>query len=183
MMRKPTDDIANWRLQQENTSKPFPYVFPQMPPRFRRCCAFAKAVFLIQWGCFAAFGVCSMVLFIPVVIWGRGMGMSAMIENKPFLAFFIVVAAISLPIFFAAVPFGFTPKLFWRCPCCGHPFPYYVPKRGDNLKEKECLRNIEWRHIKYAKLKFCPLIIPSVCPECRCKFFEMDDDLQNARNN
>lgn len=96
MMRKPTDDIANWRLQQENTSKPFPYVFPQMPPRFRRCCAFAKAVFLIQWGCFAAFGVCSMVLFIPVVIWGKDMGMSAMIENKLFLAFFIVVAAISL---------------------------------------------------------------------------------------
>ena len=76
MMRKPTDDIANWRLQQENTSKPFPYVFPQMPPRFRRCCALAKAVFLIQWGCFAAFGVCSMVLFIPVVIWGRNMDAS-----------------------------------------------------------------------------------------------------------
>ena len=90
MMRKPTDDIANWRLQQENTSKPFPYVFPQMPPRFRRCCAFAKAVFLIQWGCFAASCVCSMVLFIPVVIWGRNMGLGAMIENKPFLAFFIV---------------------------------------------------------------------------------------------
>ena len=99
MMRKPTDDIANWRLQQENTSKPFPYVFPQMPPRFRRCCAFAKAVFLIQWGCFAASCVCSMELFIPVVIWGRNMGMSAMIENRPFLAFFIVVAAISLLIF------------------------------------------------------------------------------------
>ena len=148
-----------------------------MPPRFRRCCALAKAVFLIQWGCFAVSCVCSMVLFIPVVIWGRNMGMSAMIENRPFLAFFIVVAAISLLIFFAAVPFGFTPKLFWRCPCCGHPFPYYVPTRGDNLKEKECLRNIEWRHIKYVKLKFCPLIIPSVCPECKCKFFEMADDL------
>ena len=98
-MRRPTGDITNWRLQQENTSKPFPYVFPQMPPRFRRCCAFAKAVFLIQWGCFAAFCVCSMVLFIPVVIWGRNMRMSAMIKNRPFLAFFIVVAAISLLIF------------------------------------------------------------------------------------
>lgn len=98
-MKRPTDDIANWRLQQENTSKPFPYVFPQMPPRFRRCCAFAKAVFLIQWGCFAVSCVCSMVLFILVVIWGRNMGLSAMIENRPFLAFFIMVAAISLLIF------------------------------------------------------------------------------------
>lgn len=62
-------------------------------------------------------------------------------------------------------------------------FPYYAPIRRNNLKEKECLRNIEGRHIKYAKLKFCPLIIPSVCPECRCKFFEMDDDLQNAGKN
>ncbi len=26
-------------------------------------------------------------------------------------------------------------------------------------------------------------MIPSVCPECRCKFFEMDDDLQNARKD
>ena len=38
-MRKPMDDMA----------KPFPYVFPQMLPRFRRCRAFAKAVFLMQW--------------------------------------------------------------------------------------------------------------------------------------
>ena len=81
------------------------------------------------------------------------------------------------PDFFVAVPFGFTQKLFWRCPCCGHPFPYYVPTRGDNLKEKEYLRSIEGQHIKYAKLKFCPLIIPSLCPECKCKFFEMADDL------
>lgn len=99
------------------------------------------------------------------------------------LKYFIVVAAISLLIFFADVPFGFTPKLFWRCPCCGHPFPYYVPIRRNNLKEKECLRNIEGRHIKYVKLKFCPLIIPSVCPECKCKFFEMADNLQNAGKN
>ena len=37
IMKKATDDIANWRLQHENMSKPFPCVFPQMPPRFRRC--------------------------------------------------------------------------------------------------------------------------------------------------
>jgi len=78
-----------------------------------------------------------------------------------------------------ATPLKFTPKLFWRCPCCGHPFPYYVLKRGGNdLKEKECFFTIKGQHIKYAKLKFCPLIIPSVCPECKCKFFEMTGDEQ-----
>ena len=120
--------------------------------------------------------ICGMVLFIPVVIWGRNMEMSVMTENEPFLAFFIAAYAMSLLIFFAAVPPGFTPRLFWRCPCCGHPFPYYVPTRGDNLKEKECLLDIKGQHIRYAKLKFCPLILPSVCPECKCRFFDMADD-------
>ena len=171
-MKKADDDFSNWRLQQENMSKPFPYVFPQMPLRFRRCCTFMKTVFLIQWICFAAFCICSIVLFIPVVISGKNMEISA-IENKPLLTFFIVAAAISLSITFIAVPFGFTPKLFWRCPCCGQPFPYYVSTRGDNLKEKECLLIIKRQHIKYAKLKFCPLIIPSACPECNRRFFEI----------
>ena len=175
-MKKETDDIARWRLQHKNMSKSFPYVFPKMPPRFRRCCAFMRTVFLIQWGCFALFCICSMVLFIPVAILDKNIEWSAMIENKPFLAFFIVAAAISLLISFAAIPFGFTPKFFWRCPCCGHPFPYYVPTRGDNLKEKECLLDIKGQHIRYAKLKFCPLILPSVCPECKCRFFDMADD-------
>ena len=173
IMKKVTDDFLSWQVQQENISKPFPYVFPQMPPRFRRCCTFMKTIFLMQGVCFAVFCICGMMLFIPTVIWNKNMEISAIIENKPFLAFFIVAVALSLPIFFVAVLFGFTPKLFWRCPCCRHPFPYYVPTRGDNLKEKECLLTIKGQHIKYAKLKFCPLIIPSVCPECKCKFFEM----------
>ena len=175
-MKRAADDFSSWRLQQENMSKPFPYLFPQMPPRFRRCCAFMKAVFLIQWGCFATFCTCSIVLFVPVVIGGKNMEMGAMIESKPFLAFFIVAAAVSLPIFFAAIPFGFTPKAFWRCPCCGQPFPYYAPTRGDSLKRKECLQTMKEHHIKYAKVRFCPLILPSVCPECKCKFFEMTGD-------
>lgn len=32
--------------------------------------------------------------------------------------------------------------------------------------------NYSIMHIKYAELKFCPLIILSVCPECRCKFLK-----------
>ena len=178
-MKRPTDDIANWRLQQENISKPFPYVFPQMPPRFRRCCAFARAVFLLQRGCFAVFCLGGMVLFVPLMILGQDMELSALTNNHPLLAFPIVTVTVSLLLSFLAVPLGFTPKLFWRCPCCGHPFPYYVPTRGDNLKEKECFLNIRGKHIRYTKLKFCPLIIPSVCPECKCKFFDMADDFLN----
>ena len=176
IMKRSCDDIADWRLQQENRSKPFPYVFPQMPPRFRRCCAFAKAVFLIQWGCFAVFCLGSMVMFVPVVVFGKDMEWSVMTDHHPLLALLILIIAISLPLSFLAVSFGFTPKLFWRCSCCGYPFPYYVPTRGDNLKGKECLMAIKGLHIQYAKPKFCPLIIPSVCPECRCKFFDMADD-------
>ena len=176
-MKKPTDDTANWRLQQENnTSKPYPYVFPQMPPRFRRCCAFMKAVFLIQWGCFTAFCLGSMVLLVSVIVLGRGTEWGVITDNHWFLAFLILVTAISFLLSFLAVPLGFAPRLFWRCPCCGHPFPYYVPTRGDNLKEKDCLMDIEGLHIKYVKQKFCPLIVPSVCPECKCKFFEMADN-------
>ena len=35
------------------------------------------------------------------------------------------------------VPVGFTSRLFWRCPCRGCPFPYYVPTRGNKLRKKE----------------------------------------------
>ena len=170
-MKKATDDFSSWQIQKENMSKPFPYVFPQMPPRFRRCCAFMKTVCLMQWVCIAVSCICGMVLFIPIVLLGKNMEISAIIKEKPLLAFFLVAVIISLLIFFVAVPFGFTPKLFWRCPCCRHSFPYYAPTRGDNLKEKECLLTIKGQHINYVKLKFCPLIIPSVCPECKCKFF------------
>lgn len=61
-MKRTTDDMVAWRLQQENLSKPFPYAFPQMPPRFRRCRAFTRALFLLEWGC-----VCVLILsVIPV---------------------------------------------------------------------------------------------------------------------
>lgn len=68
----------------------------------------------------------------------RDAGRSAMADYHPFLLLLVLATAISLLLFFLAVPFGFTPKLFWRCPCCGHSFPYYVPARGDNLREKDC---------------------------------------------
>ena len=121
----------------DDMAKPFPYVFPQMPPRFRRCRAFAKAVFLMQWGCFAVFFFFFMVLSVQLIVLGGDLEGSAVTGGHPFLGFLVPVAAVSLLLFFLAVPIGFAPRLFWRCPCRGRPFPYYVPTRGNKLRKKE----------------------------------------------
>ena len=34
-MRREEDDFTAWRSQKENQASPFPYVYPDMPPRFR----------------------------------------------------------------------------------------------------------------------------------------------------
>ncbi len=56
--------------------------------------------------------ICGMVLFIPVVIWGKNMEMSAMTENEPFLAFFIAAYAMSLLIFSRLFRLDFSPDFF-----------------------------------------------------------------------
>ena len=61
------------------------------------------------------------------------------------------------------------------------PFPYVFPQmppllRGmDDLKEADRLHFMESKRIRYVKTSTCPLIIPSVCPECKCRFFDMAD--------
>lgn len=63
------------------------------------------------------------------------------------------------------------------------PFPYYAPSHYSNvLKESDCLHEMEHLRIPYIKVKLCPLVVPSVCPECKTKFFEMTDDLSEATN-
>jgi len=166
-----TDDVSYWRLQQENTSKHFPYVFPQMPPRFRRCRRFAQTLFLIEWSCVWLF-VVGVIAAIAIMLFR---GKEAILED-----------CIAFPLFLVFLPSVFLcrwlrnmPKFFWRCPRCGQLFPYYAPPllRGmDELKEADCLYSMEHQCIRYVKAKFCPLIIPSVCPECKCMFFDMADD-------
>lgn len=178
-MKKAADDIANWRLQQENLSKPFPYVFPQMPSRFRRCRRFVRALFLIERGSIWLFVLGSVLALSLMLLRGRG----ALLENSIFLRPTAALFFVLLPLSVLCRLLRNTPKFFWHCPCCGQPFPYYAPPlRGlDELKEAECLHSMEYLHIKYVKTRFCPLILPSVCPECRCKFFEMADGF-SARN-
>ena len=170
-MKKAADDIVNWRLQQENLSKPFPYVFPQMPPRFRRCRRIVRALFLIEWGSIGLFVLGSMHVFFLMLLRGR----EVLLENSRFLRLAAALFLVLLPLSLLCRWLRNTPKLFWHCPCCGQPFPYYAPPlRGlDELKEAECLHSMEHLHMKYVKTRFCPLLFPSVCPECRCKFFEM----------
>ena len=173
-MKRTADDVANWKLQQENISKPFSYVFPQMPPQFQRCCGFAKALFLMEWSCTWML-VLGVIVAIAVALFR---GKDALLEGG--------MAPLTSLVFLVLLPLGFlcrwlrnTPKFFWRCPCCGQPFPYYAPPllRGlDDLKEADCLYSIKHLRIKYVKTRFCPLVVPSVCPECKHKFFDMAGD-------
>lgn len=175
MRRQQTDDTAAWRLQQKNTSEPFPYIYPQMPPRFRHCRFFIQTLFLTEWGCIWMFVVGGSVAFALLLFRGG----EAILEDS--IAFLLIAApfVVFLPLSFFCRWLRNAPKFFWRCSCCGHAFPYYAPPllRGmDELKEADCLYSIERQRIKYVKTKFCPLIIPSVCPECKCKFFDMTDN-------
>ena len=168
-MKKITNDMTRWQLRQENLSRPFPYCFPQIPPRFRRCCGLIRALFLAEWSCTFALVLGSAAAAVVALSGGT----EALLEGR--MAFFIAVAI------FALMPLGIlcrwlrnTPKFFWHCPCCGQPFPYYAPPRlrgMDILKEDDCLDSMEHLRIPYVKMRFCPLIVPSVCPECRCRFF------------
>ncbi|MDE6455256.1 MAG: hypothetical protein K2L38_04970 [Dysosmobacter sp.] len=49
-MKREEDDSTAWRSRKENQIDLFPYVYPDMPPRFRRCHRFAQALFLLEWG-------------------------------------------------------------------------------------------------------------------------------------
>ncbi len=138
-MKRPEDDIAS----------PFPYVFPQMPPRFRRCRFLIQTLFWMEWLSYLTIYFTGLIAVLGML----------------FLGFFCRWMR-------------HTPRFFWHCPCCGSPFPYYAPPllRGmDDLKEADRLHFMESKRIRYVKTSTCPLIIPSVCPECKCRFFDMAD--------
>lgn len=169
-MKRIIDDMAGWRLRQENQAKPFPYVFPQMPPRFRLCCGFARGLFLLEWGCIWALVLGGSAAVIVMLLRGTDALLEGWPERLLILLFFVL-----LPLGVLCRFLRHTPGRFWRCPCCGKPFPYYAPPlRGrDELKREACLYELEQLRIRSVKKRFCPLVVPSVCPACRCKFFDM----------
>ena len=78
-----------------------------------------------------------------------------------------------------------SPMFTRRClPAFGTAFPYYAPSHySDVLKEEDGLQKMDHLRIHYIKTKFCPLVVPSVCPECRAKFFEMTNDPHREKPN
>ena len=71
-MRRKLDDFSEWRRQQENQANPFPYVYPQMPPRFRRCYRFSRTLFLIEWGSSLLFAFGGVVAFVLMLFRAAG---------------------------------------------------------------------------------------------------------------
>lgn len=162
-MKRFMDDIESWRLQQENISNPFPYVFPQMPPRFRWCRCFTQALFVVQWGTVLV-QCLGFILIIPLAFFLSADVLRVMAD----LLFLL------MPLSFLARWLRHTARFFWRCPCCGQPFPYYAPDgKHEEMREKDCYATLQQMRIGYVKTKPCPLVIPSICPGCKRKFFEM----------
>ena len=175
-MKRWTDDMTDWQLRRENLEKPFPHIYPRMPSRFRRCRAFVGALFLLEWGCVFLMALSGLALCGTLVIRGEEAFDSCLDESALFA---FLAAVFILPVLLSPVCRGLrrTPKFFWRCPCCGFSFPYYAPPlRGlDTLKEADCVHMMEHLRVRYVKEKFCPLILPSACPECGAKFFDLPD--------
>ena len=106
-MRREEDDFTAWRRQQTNQAAPFPYVYPQMPPRFRWCCRFAQTLFLIEWGGYGALVLSTLSAGVAVLFWGR----EALLEGVTALLLTLVFFVL-LPLSFLARWLRHTAKLF-----------------------------------------------------------------------
>lgn len=160
-MKHSTDDFTEWRIRQAHLSQPFPYVFPKMPPRFRRFRALGRGIFLLQWASFAAFIT---LLFSSIFLLNSQ-------PPKP-LGFGLILSLFLTDLF---IVLRFVLGRFWRCPCCKTRFPYYRPSSYcDTLVNADLLQTMGFLGIAYIKPKCCPLVFPAVCPECKQKFFQKD---------
>lgn len=167
-MKYKTDDFTDWHICQAHLREPFPYRYPDLPPRFRLCRAVSRGIFLLQYGSEAA-------LFAGLLAGGVFLYVLRR-ETSPPLLGVVVLLSVFLAFLFTAL--RFLPRVFWHCPCCKTRFPYYRPARGpDFLEEKDCLLAMDHLRIPHHKFRCCPLVFPSVCPECKQKFFQKDAGL------
>ena len=157
-MKYSTDDFTDWHRQQGHLAQPFPYIFPQMPPRFRIFRAFSRGIFLLQRG-------------FALLFFGSLAGAAFLVDRQnPILSLGILLSLILEGLFLVL---RFAPGGFWRCPECRTRFPYYRPAHyRDTLVNADRIHTLEFLRIAYHKPKFCPLIFPAVCPACKKKFFQ-----------
>lgn len=172
------DDMADWRLRQENLAKPSPYVYPQMPPRFRRCRVFMRTLFLLEWSGVILMALSGLILCGVLLACG-GEAFDSRLRGSALFALLSAGFMLSVPLALACRALRRTPRHFWRCPCCGLALPYYAPPlRGlDELREADCVYAMEHLRIRYVRPSCCPLILPSECPVCRAKFFGVPEGL------
>lgn len=164
-MNDQMDDFTVWRIRKDHLKEPFPYVFPDLPPRFRRLRALSRGVFLMQLG--SSVVAIAGLLLSGIFFFGRETEPPAFLEATVFCSIFLA---------FLFTLLRFLPGIFWRCPCCKTKFPYYVPARySDALRGKACISALEVQRIFFFKPRCCPLIFPSVCPVCKRKFFQKTD--------
>lgn len=171
-MRKPADDFQAWYVQREHRDEPYP-------------CGGPKGRSPLRWRVRAGQGL--YVLWLGSwVLW-----LGSLLASSPFFVMGWDLPPAPLAAAGLAGPFVClacsllrrTPRLFWRCPWCGQPFPYYVPARGlDKLKNRDSLDQLKDRHIYHCKPPLCPLVAPSECPQCRKKFFRPPDSASSEAN-
>ena len=53
-MKYKTDDFTDWHICQAHLREPFPYRYPDLPPRFRLCRTVSRGIFLLQYASEAA---------------------------------------------------------------------------------------------------------------------------------
>lgn len=80
-----------------------------------------------------------------------------------------------LPLYFLTRWLRYTPGMFWHCPFCRQPLPYYAPDgKHEEMREQECCHTLRYLRIEYVKTKLCLLVLPSECPWFRRKFFVIE---------
>ena len=150
-MKRWTDDMADWRLRQENLARPFPYVYPQMPPRLRRCCAFTRTLLLLEWGCLILMALSGAALCGVLLVRGEG-AFSACWDGSALFALGTAAFVLSIPLGAVCRALRHTPKFFWRCPCCGPTAARGYPSLCDKyipFPEKSLLGRIKTTEINF----------------------------------
>lgn len=164
-MKRKDDDFQEWCIQREHRAEPYPCPYPGTPPRLRWRVRAGRGLYVLWLGSW--------------LLW-----LGSLLASSPFMVLGWNLPPAPLAVLGLIGPFVCllcsllrrTPRLFWRCPWCGQPFPYYTPGRGDTLKNRACLHRLDDLHMFHHKPRLCPLVVPSECPQCRKKYYRPPED-------